>query len=92
LRELGRGARSEDRRLQSESARGLRSPTWLTPTPPRSPTRSGVNVRTRKRNIVVPSDPGSFADAILSIFQVSVCSFLEGALLRTLQPAMYTQV
>jgi hypothetical protein len=30
--------------------------------------RSGVNVKTRKRNIVVPSDPGSFADAIVQIF------------------------
>jgi hypothetical protein len=29
---------------------------------------SGVNVKTRKRNIVVPSDPGSFADAIVQIF------------------------
>jgi hypothetical protein len=29
---------------------------------------SGVNVKTRKRNIVVPSDPGSFADAIIHIF------------------------
>jgi hypothetical protein len=27
-----------------------------------------VNVKTRKRNIVVPSDPGSFADAIIQIF------------------------
>jgi hypothetical protein len=27
-----------------------------------------VNVKTRKRNIVVPSDPGSFADAIIHIF------------------------
>lgn len=35
----------------------------------RPPARSGVNVRTRKRNIVVPSDPGSFADAIVQIFQ-----------------------
>ena len=33
-----------------------------------------MNVRTRKRNIVVPSDPGSFADAIISIFQVCCCS------------------
>ncbi len=31
--------------------------------------RSGVNVKTRKRNIVVPSDPGSFADAIITYFQ-----------------------
>lgn len=29
---------------------------------------SGVNVKTRKRNIVVPSDPGSFATAIVQIF------------------------
>jgi hypothetical protein len=28
-----------------------------------------VNVKTRKRNIVVPSDPGSFADAIVQVFQ-----------------------
>lgn len=27
-----------------------------------------MNVKTRKRNIVVPSDPGSFADAIIQIF------------------------
>ncbi|GBF95620.1 hypothetical protein Rsub_08602 [Raphidocelis subcapitata] len=33
------------------------------------PTLAGVNVKTRKRNIVVPSDPGSFADAIVQIFQ-----------------------
>ena len=26
-------------------------------------------MKTRKRNIVVPSDPGSFADAIVQIFQ-----------------------
>lgn len=32
------------------------------------PTLAGVNVKTRKRNIVVPSDPGSFADAIIQIF------------------------
>ncbi|KAI8468015.1 MAG: armadillo-type protein [Monoraphidium minutum] len=32
------------------------------------PTLAGVNVKTRKRNIVVPSDPGSFADAIVQIF------------------------
>lgn len=28
-----------------------------------------MNVRTRKRNIVVPADPGSFATAIVQIFQ-----------------------
>ncbi|KAF8066304.1 BZW1 [Scenedesmus sp. PABB004] len=33
------------------------------------PTLAGVNVRTRKRNIVVPADPGSFATAIVQIFQ-----------------------
>eukprot|EP00877_Chromochloris_zofingiensis_P004066 jgi/Chrzof1/13660/Cz08g07040.t1 len=32
------------------------------------PTLAGVNVKTRKRNIVVPSDPGSFATAIVQIF------------------------
>jgi len=30
---------------------------------------SGVQVKTRKRNIVVPSDPGSFADAVVHIIQ-----------------------
>lgn len=34
------------------------------------PTLAGVNVKTRKRNIVVPADPGSFATAIVQIFQV----------------------
>lgn len=33
------------------------------------PTLAGVNVKTRKRNIVVPADPGSFATAIVQIFQ-----------------------
>lgn len=33
------------------------------------PTLAGVNVKTRKRNIVVPSDPGSFADAVITLFQ-----------------------
>lgn len=36
------------------------------------PTLAGVNVKTRKRNIVVPADPGSFATAIVQIFQVGV--------------------
>lgn len=49
--------------LPLPSARPLIGP------PPRSRNRSGVNVKTRKRNIVVPSDPGSFADAIVQIFQ-----------------------
>lgn len=31
--------------------------------------RSGVSVKTRKRNIVVPVDPGSFADAVVQIVQ-----------------------
>jgi hypothetical protein len=34
------------------------------------PTLAGVNVKTRKRNIVVPADPASFATAIVQIFQV----------------------
>jgi hypothetical protein len=43
-----------------------------------------VNVKTRKRNIVIPSDPGSFADAVIQIFQdasegVSVEKDLEAA-------------
>ncbi|KAF6265503.1 armadillo-type protein [Scenedesmus sp. NREL 46B-D3] len=33
------------------------------------PTLAGVNVKTRKRNIVVPADPASFATAIVQIFQ-----------------------
>lgn len=37
------------------------------------PTLAGVNVKTRKRNIVVPADPGSFATAIVQIFQVLTC-------------------
>lgn len=32
------------------------------------PTLAGVQVKTRKRNIVVPSDPGSFADAVIQVF------------------------
>jgi hypothetical protein len=43
------------------------------------PTLAGVNVKTRKRNIVVPADPGSFATAIVQIFQVgnsSSCGWL----------------
>lgn len=48
------------------------------------PTLAGVNVKTRKRNIVIPSDPGSFADAVIQIFQdasegVSVEKDLEAA-------------
>lgn len=33
------------------------------------PTLAGVSVKTRKRNIVVPVDPGSFADAVVQIVQ-----------------------
>ncbi|KAF5836610.1 armadillo-type protein [Dunaliella salina] len=33
------------------------------------PTLAGVQVKTRKRNIVVPSDPGSFSDAVVQIVQ-----------------------
>lgn len=40
------------------------------------PTLAGVNVKTRKRNIVVPSDPGSFADAVITLFQDA---YTEGA-------------
>ncbi len=41
-------------------------------------------MKTRKRNIVIPSDPGSFADAVIAIFQdasegVSVEKDLEAA-------------
>jgi len=32
------------------------------------PLSSGVNIKTRKRNIAVALDPGSFADAVVSIF------------------------
>ena len=31
----------------------------------------GVSVKTRKRNIVVPSDPGSFAEAVIQLLQDS---------------------
>lgn len=48
----------------------------LTPPPSLPRFRRGVNVKTRKRNIVVPSDPGSFADAVITIFQDA---FVEGA-------------
>ena len=46
--------------------------------------RSGVNVKTRKRNIVVPEDPGSFADAVVTVCQdaaegVSLEADLEAA-------------
>mmetsp|Transcript_1455 Transcript_1455/g.3202 ORF Transcript_1455/g.3202 Transcript_1455/m.3202 type:complete len:425 (-) Transcript_1455:625-1899(-) len=48
------------------------------------PTLAGVTVKTRKRNIVVPVDPGSFADAVVQIVQdasdgVSVEEDLEAA-------------
>uniref|UniRef100_A0A7S0V4U6 W2 domain-containing protein n=1 Tax=Polytomella parva TaxID=51329 RepID=A0A7S0V4U6_9CHLO len=33
------------------------------------PTLAGVNVKTRKRNIVIPEDPASFADAVVTIIQ-----------------------
>eukprot|EP00967_Tisochrysis_lutea_P038287 scaffold45908_cov17-Tisochrysis_lutea.AAC.4 len=33
------------------------------------PCDRGVQVKTRKRNIVVPSDPGSFSDAVVQIIQ-----------------------
>lgn len=33
------------------------------------PSLAGITVKTRKRNIVVPSDPGSFADALVQIIQ-----------------------
>jgi uncharacterized protein YfaA (DUF2138 family) len=32
---------------------------------------SGAQIKTRKRNIAVPLDPGSFADAVVQIFQDS---------------------
>ena len=31
--------------------------------------RSGVQIKTRKRNIAVALDPGSFADAVVTIFE-----------------------
>lgn len=48
------------------------------------PTLAGVSNKTRKRNIVIPVDPGSFADAIVQIVQdasegVSVETDLEEA-------------
>lgn len=48
------------------------------------PTLAGVNVKTRKRNIVVPEDPGSFADAVVTVCQdaaegVSLEADLEAA-------------
>ncbi|KAL6762606.1 armadillo-type protein [Haematococcus lacustris] len=48
------------------------------------PTLAGVTVKTRKRNIVVPVDPGSFADAVVQIVQdasdgQSVAEDLEAA-------------
>ncbi|MEW5300680.1 MAG: hypothetical protein WDW36_003594 [Sanguina aurantia] len=33
------------------------------------PTLAGVTSKTRKRNIVIPEDPGSFADAVIQIVQ-----------------------
>ena len=30
---------------------------------------SGVQIKTRKRNIAVALDPGSFADAVVTIFE-----------------------
>lgn len=35
------------------------------------PTLAGAQIKTRKRNIAVPLDPGSFADAVVQIFQDS---------------------
>lgn len=32
---------------------------------------SGAQIKTRKRNIAVPLDPASFADAVVEIFQDS---------------------
>ncbi|GLI62166.1 hypothetical protein VaNZ11_004746, partial [Volvox africanus] len=48
------------------------------------PTLAGVNVKTRKRNIVIPEDPGSFADAVVTLCQdaadgVSLEADLEAA-------------
>lgn len=42
------------------------------PRSPLSPSQqnSGVNIKTRKRNIQVALDPGSFADAVVTIFEV----------------------
>jgi hypothetical protein len=37
----------------------------------RCPHRSGAQLKTRKRNIAVPLDPGSFADAVVTIFEDS---------------------
>lgn len=31
--------------------------------------RSGATLKTRKRNIVAPADPGSFADAVITIIE-----------------------
>lgn len=36
-----------------------------------SPTNSGASIKTRKRNIAVPLDPGSFANAVVQIFEDS---------------------
>lgn len=47
--------------------------------------RSGVNVKTRKRNIVVPEDPASFANAVITLVEdaseegVPLDAYLEAA-------------
>lgn len=57
---------TSSRSLSSEQSRTRR----VMSTKEEKPTLAGVNVKTRKRNIVVPADPGSFATAIVQIFQV----------------------
>ena len=52
---------------------------------PHACARSGVNVKTRKRNIVVPEDPASFANAVITLVEdaseegVGLDAYLEAA-------------
>ncbi|GFH22331.1 W2 domain-containing protein, partial [Haematococcus lacustris] len=66
------------------NARTCMSTTTAPSSKQEKPTLAGVTVKTRKRNIVVPVDPGSFADAVVQIVQdasdgQSVAEDLEAA-------------
>ena len=64
------GTKPEARRTHPPGGlvpRTLSPPRHQPPHPP-SPHNSGVNIKTRKRNIAVALDPASFADAVVAVF------------------------
>merc|ERR1711976_716988 len=55
-------------RRSTDSCRRPRPPLFCMTTKEEKPTLGGVTIKTRKRNIAVPLDPASFANAVIAIF------------------------